>query len=144
MTAAVGEVMKTTERTTKYQFNLLGGQKALKGTTAMGTPSTGTVRPAVVGAGAAGANDIFLGFFAETVDNSAVTAGGPTLPVTVDFIKEKAWLWRPQDGTITTIFTACYALDNQTVSATSTNAPKLGTVMAIDSILGVAFEVEGV
>lgn len=146
MTALAAELMTSQERVTRMEFNLRGGKKAYKGATAMGDPTTGTVRPAVVGSGAGGAGDIFLGIFAETIDNSAATAGGATLPVTVDFLKEKSVLYRANDGTFVaaTAFNPCYAADDQTVSTTSTNAPKLGTVLKVDSVLGVAFEVEGV
>lgn len=144
MTAATAELMTTVERATRLDLPLGFSVKALKGTTAMGRPSTGTVFPAVTGSGNAGANDIFLGVFAATVDNSSFTA--TTLPVTVDFLKEKTLLWRVNDGSITaaSLFNPCYFVDNQTVSTTSTNHAKAGTIMAIDSVLGVCFEVEGV
>jgi hypothetical protein len=143
VTAATNEVSKTIEKAIKKDLPLAPAKKAYKGATAMGRPSTGYVYPAVTGAGAAGANDLFLGYFAETVDNSANTA--TTLSVTVDFVREKTLLWRAQDGTLaaTDRFNSVYAADDQTVSKTSTNAPPLGKMIDIDAVLGVCFEVEG-
>lgn len=143
MTALAAELMVTVEKVTRFDLPLGPAVKAYKGGTAMGRPSTANVMPAVTGAGAAGANDIFLGIFAETIDNTAAT--NTTLSVTVDFLKEKTMLWRANDGSITAanVFGPCYAVDDQTVSATSTNRAKLGTILAVDSVLGVAFEVEG-
>jgi hypothetical protein len=139
MTALAAELMATQERVTRMEFNLAPGKKAYKGATAMGRPSTSFVYPAVTSAGAAGANDLFVGMFAETIDNSANTA--TTLPVTVDFLTEKNLFYRTNDGslTATSVFNPCYAADDQTASATSTNAPKLGTVVKVDAVLGVAF-----
>jgi hypothetical protein len=143
MTALAAELMLTTEKATRLDMALGPAVKAYKGGTAMGRPSTGYVMPAVTGSGAAGANDVFLGIFAETIDNSAAT--NTTLSVTVDFLKEKTILWRANDGGIaaTDVFNACYFVDDQTVSKTSTNRAKAGTILAVDSVLGVAFEVEG-
>jgi hypothetical protein len=144
VTAAVAEVLSTIERATRLDLPLGFAVKAYKGTTAMARPSTATVFPAVTGAGAAGANDLQLGIFAATVDNTAGTA--TTLPVTVDFVKEKTLLWRANDGTITAanLFSACYHVDNQTVSLTATNRAKAGTILAVDAVLGVAFEMGGI
>ena len=143
MTASSTELQVTVERATRLDLPLGFAVKAIKGCTAMARPSTGTVSPAITGAGAAGANDLNLGIFAETIDNTANTA--TTLPVTVDFLKEKTLLWRANDGTITAanLFSACYHADNQTVSITSTNRAKAGVIMAVDAVLGVAYEVEG-
>lgn len=147
MSALTAEFMCTFERITRKEFPLGYGVKAYKGATAFGRPSTGFVYPAKPGAGAAGANDIMLGVFHETIDNTAGTA--TTLPVTVDFIREKTLLWRANDpgaGAIvaTDRFNPCYALDDQTASKTTTNAAKLGTIVDVDSVLGVAFELGGI
>lgn len=144
MTAAAQEVQATIERRTRMELPLAPGKKAYKGATAVGRPSTGYVYPSIPASGAT--SDVFLGLFAETIDNSANTA--TTLNVTVDFLKEKTLLWRGNDpggGAIvaTSRFNACYALDDQTVSTTTTNAQKMGIILDVDSVLGVAFEVEG-
>jgi hypothetical protein len=145
MTAAAAEVMVAQEKTTRLELPLLGGKKAYKGASCGGMATGGTVRPMLIGAAGAGATDLFVGIFAETIDNSSVTAGGATQLVTVDFLKEKTILYRANDGSITAanIFQACYAADDQTASLTSTNSAKLGTILKVDSVLGVGFEVEG-
>lgn len=139
MTALTAELAMSQERWTRHQLPLAPAKKAYKNGTAMGRPSTGTVFPAVTGAGAAGANDIILGVFAETIDNTANT--GTTALVNVDFLYERTVLWRSNDGSITatSLFNKCYAVDDQTVSATSTNRAEAGTILAVDSVLGVAF-----
>jgi hypothetical protein len=147
VTAAAAEVQITSERIRRLEFPLAFSTKVYKGASAMGVPAgtnAGQVRDARTGASNAGSTDLALGVFAETIDNSANT--NTTLPVTVDFLKEKTILWRANDGSITSanLFATCYYADNQTVSTTSTNAPKAGTILAVDAILGVAFEVEGV
>lgn len=143
MTAAAQETQLGSRRATRLDFLLPTGIKAWKGATAMGRPSTGQLHNAVTGVGAAGANDIFLGVFAETIDN---TSGSAAVAVTVDFLKEKTLLWRANDGTITaaSLFNPCYFADDLTVSTTSTNAAKAGTILAVDAVKGVCFEVEGV
>lgn len=145
MTALAAELMVTQEKVTRLELPLLGGKKAYKGGSCGGMASGGTVRPMLVGSGAAGATDVFVGIFAETIDNSSATAGSATLPVTVDFLKEKTLLYRANDGSITAanIFQKCYAADDGTASATSTNSAPLGTILKVDSVLGVGFEVEG-
>ncbi len=143
MAALTQEIGLGERKTTRLDLPLSTGIKAWKGGTAMGRPSTGLVVKAVTGAGAAGANDIFLGVFNETIDN---TAGAAAVPITVNFIKEKTILWRANDGTISAanLFNPCYFLDDQTVTLTALNHAKAGTILAVDAVKGVAFEVEGV
>jgi hypothetical protein len=144
MTVLAAAFMIMTEQRSRMDLPLAPGVKAYKGCTMMGRPSTGYVYPAVKGSGAAGANDIFLGVCNDTVDNSAATA--TTMTVTVNFIKEKSLMWRTNDGSITasTRFNPIYAADDNTVSTTSTNAPKLGVCLDVDATLGACFEIEGV
>jgi hypothetical protein len=143
MTALAAELMVTFEKWTRHQLPLSAAKKAYKGGLAMGRPSTASVVPATTGAGAAGANDIVLGIFAETIDNTANTA--TTALVNVDFLNERTILWRANDGSITSanLFSKCYAVDDQTVSATSTNRAEAGTILAVDTILGVGFATIG-
>ena len=138
MTALAAELMVSFEKWTRKQLPLLNGKKAYKGGTCMARPSAFAVVPGVTGAGAAGANDLFLGLFAETIDN---TAGSVPILVNVDFLDEKLVLWRANDGSITAaanLFADAYVVDDQTVSATSTNRAKLGLIVAVDAVMGVA------
>jgi hypothetical protein len=143
MSAATTEQAITFDKWSRKQLPLGPAVKGIKGTTAMGRPSTGQVMPAVTGAGAAGANDVFIGVFGETIDNTAAT--NTTLLCDIDFLSEKTILWRVNDGSITSasLFNPCYFVDNQTVSATSTNRAKAGTIVAVDTLLGVGFVVGG-
>jgi hypothetical protein len=144
MTALLAALQHTEDKWTFKEMPLGFSAKCWKGGTAVGRPSTGTVFPATTGAGAAGANDLYLGIFNESVDNSA--NAGTTLPVTINFVKEVTILWRANDGSITAanLFNPCYAVDDQTVSATATNRPKVGNILAVDPILGVGFSPTGV
>ena len=142
MTALAAELMVTFDRWTRKQLPLGGSFKAYKGGAAVGDPTNHVVRPATSGTN----NFVPLGIFAETIDNSAATTGGATMLCDVDFLKEKTVLWRANAGNITAagnLFGPCYYLDDQTVTATAGSNTKAGTVLAVDSVLGVAFEVEG-
>lgn len=141
MTAAVAGTQHTEDKITYKELPLGFTAVAWKGATAMGRPSTGTVFPAITGAGNAGENDIFLGIFAESIDNSAGTA--TTKLVTINFLKEITLLFRANDGSIdaSKLFNPAYALDDSTWSATSTNRAKGGTILVVDSVLGVGVAV---
>jgi len=138
MTALNAELGLDQEKWNRRLMPLKAGAKAYKG----GTACIDTVSQTVV-PGKASTTLLFLGVFAETIDNST---GATTTPVNVDFLKEKTILWRANDGSIsaTALGIAAYALDDQTLTATSSGNSKMGTVLAVDSVLGVAIEVEGV
>jgi hypothetical protein len=127
----------------KYrQFTLKAGQIAYKGGSAVIKLADGKVYP---GPSATGYSH-FLGVFAEQVDaSSAGPLGSVDQPVNVDLLKERVVLWRANDGTITAanVGSNCYLSDDQTVSLNSTNQPLAGTILAVDTVLGVAFAVEG-
>lgn len=144
MGALAAEFMVTFEKIIRKEFPLGYAVKAYKGATAVGRPSTGFVYPAKTGSSQA--NDIILGVFHETIDNTAGTA--TTLPVTVDFVTERTLVWRDNDaggGAIVAAdrFNPCYVLDDHSASKTTTNAPKLGTIVDVDSVLGVAYLLGG-
>jgi len=119
----------------KRRLMPLGPVKAWKGATACGDTATGKVTK-----GQASATLVFLGVFAETVDNTANVAGAV---VDVDFLIEREILWRANDGTIAAVnlFSPCYVLDDQTVTLGGGGHSLAGTILAIDPAMGVAFEV---
>jgi hypothetical protein len=139
MAALSQEFMSSFERWTRKQLPLAPGVKAWKGGTCLGDPTNANVIP-----GAAATGKLFLGQFAETIDNTAST--NTNALVNVDFLKEKTVLWRDNDGSITAanLFSACYVVDDHTVGASSSGKSKAGVILAVDSVLGVGFEVEGV
>lgn len=142
MTAASDEQLIRTERWQYRQFTLKAGQIAYKGASACLNTADGKCYPA---AGAL-ATLLTLGVFAETVDASAAgPLGSVDQPVNVDLLRQKTVLWRANDGTIAAanVGSACYYLDDSTVTLTATAHSKAGTILAVDSVLGVAFEVEG-
>src|SRR5215472_17593745 len=139
MTALAAQLMITFDRWTRKQLPLQAAKKAYKGGTCMANLTAAAVHPAATAGG--NTTDLFLGIFAETIDNTANTA--TTALVDVDFMRERTILWRANDGSITSanLFSPCYAVDDQTVSITSTNRAKCGTIVAVDAVLGVAFTV---
>lgn len=130
------------ERWEYRQFTLKAGQIAYKNAAAAIKTADGKVYAAVSATGYK-----FLGVFAETVDaSSAGPLGSVDQPVNVDLLRERTVLWRANDGTITSanIGSSCYFSDDLTVSLNSTNQPLAGTILAVDSVYGVAFEVGSV
>lgn len=129
--------MTTFETWKRKQLVLTTSSTVYQGGMACGDSSTGTVKKAA----ASNANLIFLGIFAESIASSAAGA-----LVNIDFLKEKTLLWMDNDPLtpVTTLFTPCYFTSDHTVGSSSGSGAKAGTVLALDTALGVAFEVEGV
>jgi len=138
MTALAKDSLISFERWRNHQLPLGAAKKAYKGATALGDPATGTVIP-----GATATGKLVLGVFAEQIDNSANT--NTTALVNVDFLFERTVLWRANDGSITSsnLFSPCYVVDDQTVGASSSGKSAAGTIVAVDSVLGVAYVVGG-
>jgi hypothetical protein len=138
MTALAKDMMVSYERWRNKQLPLGPAKKAYKGGTAIGDPSTGTVVPGAVATG-----KLFLGIFAEQIDNTGST--NTTALVNVDFIYERTVLWRDNDGSITSanLFSPCYVVDDHTVGASSSGKSAAGTIVAVDTTLGVGFVVGG-
>jgi len=139
MTALAAELGVDRDSTTRRQFKM-AAVKAWKGATICFDTTTGYVTK-----GQISTTLIPLGIAAETKDNSAGAAGALLLNVDCLALSggdvTKRLLWRVNDGTVVqgTIGSACYILDDQTVSNTSNGntRSKLGTVIAIDTVLGV-------
>jgi hypothetical protein len=115
------------------QLTLKSGEKAFTGGIALGDPATGKMW-----SGGSHSTALWLGLFAETVDASASGTNADTL-VNVDFMQEVKVVWLDNDGSIdaTKVFAPCYVVDDHTVSATSTARALAGTILAVDSVLGV-------
>jgi len=137
-TALTSARMTTQDKWTRKQLVLATGSTVYQGGMAVGDSATGTVKKAAAGV----ATMVMLGVFAESIANSAAGA-----LVNVDFLKEKTIIWMDQDADnpVTTLFTPCYFTTDHTVGSSSNSGAnaKAGTVLAIDSVLGVAFDVEG-
>lgn len=117
---------------TRMSLLLAAGQKVLKNTTVAGDTTTGTVKKGASGS----ATLIFLGVANEAIDN---TAGGSSVELDVNFIRERKLLWRVNDGTISAanVFSNCYLKDNQSVTLTATSNSLCGMILKVDSIKGV-------
>lgn len=134
MTALAANLMIDTEKWTRKQLPLGPSLKAYQGAMACADISAHTVKPAV----ASNANLKLLGVFAETVDNTSTTA---TALVNVEFLAEKTVLWRANGNSITVasnMFALAYALDDATVTSSSSGNSAMGTIVGVDSVLGVA------
>lgn len=126
MTASTGQV-SVRQSTWKFrQLTLKSGENVNQGAMAFGDPSTGKVIE-----GVSSASKVFLGVFAESKDATA----GDT-PVNVDFLTERTVLYRANDGGITNAdrFNDCYAVDDNTVSKTSTSRTRVGMIVDVDPI----------
>lgn len=73
--------------------------------------------------GAGTATDIFVGVFDSTVDNSADATGGA---LSVNVQKRGSYIYHKTTAAATDIGGTFYGVDDNTVSATSTNAVKVG------------------
>lgn len=135
MSNATAGILLTIEKISRMSLLLAAGQKVFKNTSAVGDTSTGTVKKAAPSTTLVG-----LGVFNQDLDNSA---GGSSVPVDVNFLKEKTILYRVNDGTITAanLFSNCYYLDDQTVSATSAAHSVAGMILVVDAVKGVGFVV---
>lgn len=135
MTALTNELMTSEENWYRQVFPLRSGKKAWKGGFAIANAVSADVVP-----GVASASQIFLGRFAETVDN---TNGTGTTGVLVNLLKERTLTWAANDGTITAanLFQNAYINDDQTVGSTSSAHTALGIIMAVSSTDGVLVQV---
>lgn len=130
MTAAARNTVVNFETWKHKQFTAKGGQHIYQGDAVCIKTADGKVYP---GPSATGYK--FLGIADEEFNEAADGL------VNVDLMKERTVLWRANDGTITAanIGSTCYFSDPNTVSLNSTNQPKGGTILAVDTTLGVAF-----
>jgi hypothetical protein len=135
----------TTERMVDFetwrnkQLTLKSGEKAVKGCAAIGDPATGKMW-----GGGSHSTGLFLGHFAETVDASSTGTNADT-ETNVDFLDELKIVWLDNDGSITIAnrFAKSYLVDNHQVALTDGGGtrPLAGTIMAVDSVLGVGVAV---
>ncbi len=89
---------------------------------------------------ATNANQVRVGNFEETLDNSASTA---VANVMVKLDKERVGQWYDNatgGAAVVTLFTNCYIADDHTVTATAGSSSVAGRVWAIDSVKGVLVE----
>ena len=135
MTALAQERMRSFERWGYRQMILLSGTKAWKHGIAMLDPTTGKVKPGVVGTGL-----LFIGLFAETID--ATTGGDKLVNINFGTEKEIEWLANATVGPVlvTDVGKLCYVADDQTVTITATGASVAGRVWAVDAVQGVGVE----
>jgi hypothetical protein len=116
------------------QFPLQTGVSAYQGTMAAADIVNGWVTPAAPG----NANLINIGQFDETV---LVAAAGQLINVCLDREIKVSWYANATgSNAVTTIFTNCYMLDNQTVQATASSNAVAGRVWALSTTKGVAVE----
>jgi hypothetical protein len=134
MAALAQEFLKSYDAWTRHQLPLATTHKAFKGGSCFADPATQTV------SNVPGAGKIFVGIFAETIDN---VAGGAPVPVNVDFLFERLVLWRDNDGTISAanLFSPCFHLDDHTLELAGTTPA--GLILAVDPVQGVLFAVKG-
>lgn len=124
-----------------HQMTLKSGSVANRGDAAFIEQASGKVVPGL----AAGAGYVFIGPFAENVDASASgPLGAVDQPVNVDFMHEKAILWRTNAGDVTSanIGSYGYFTDAQTVTAVAAGHTKAGLILAVDATYGVAVAVD--
>ena len=131
MSALTNELMTSEETWTRQTFPLRAGKKAYKNGFAIGNPVSADVVPGVASAG-----QIFLGRFAETIDNTNGT--GPT-SVLVNLLKERTLIWCGNDASITSanLFQTAYIDDDNTVGLTSSGHTAAGIIMAVSATDGV-------
>ena len=132
----MSEVMVREERWTRHRFPLSGGELAEKGGMACIDTSSGEVV-----AGQASTTLIFIGRFAETVDNSA---GGSAVPCDVNLMRELV-ITRFVNDSGTAVASSdvgadCYILDDRTVTMATSGNSKCGRVWEVDPLKGVAVE----
>lgn len=122
-------------------LQLVGGAKAWQGGAACIDTSANVVRPMVSG----NANLIRIGEFQESVDNSAVTAGGATLPVVISFDTEFVMRWYDNATgaaavTAGNLYQNVYMLDDHTVQITTTGNSVAGRCYQLDPVNGVLIQ----
>lgn len=135
MTALGNELMTSEENWYRQVFPLRSGKKAWKGGFAIGNPVSADVVP-----GVASASQVFLGRFAETIDNT--NGSGPT-GILVNLLKERTLIWCANDASITgaNLFQNAYINDDQSVGLTSSAHTLLGVIMAVSTTDGVLVQI---
>jgi hypothetical protein len=132
MTAAVSARWARYDTIRYKQFPMQTGVTAWQGTMCAADVVNGWVTPAVSGNG----NLINIGQFDESI---AVAVSGQLINVCLDHEIKVSWYNNATGGSaVTTLFTNCYMLDNQTVAASGSAVA--GRVWAISATKGVAVE----